>query len=155
MLHAHSWTLECHQPCKKKTKNTTDEDMQSQFVVIPHCYKYRRIAGKLKGIISPTVSLSLRLFWIFFNPLLVHLGKIPVMSFWVRVTEKFSKCTPRHLRERECSPPLATVCVTIYVPAAVECQCGRIPRMVSRIAKQNTTKMWATWAVSSLTCCEG
>lgn len=26
----------------------------------------------------------------------------------MRVTEKISKCSPRHLRERECSPPMAT-----------------------------------------------
>lgn len=102
---------------------------------------------------SPT-SLCLFFFFMyfFFNPLLVHVGK--KFQSWVSgwVAEKFSKCTPRHLRERHCSPLSATVRVTVYVPAAVECQGGTIPRMVSRIGIQSTTE---TWAVSSLTCCKG
>lgn len=62
--------------------------MQSEFVVIPHCYKYRRITGKLKGLIVPTelssefVSFFLKFFlkFIFFNPLLVHVGKNKIQS---------------------------------------------------------------------------
>lgn len=88
-LHARPRILECDQPCKKKAENTTDEIMQSEFVVIPHCYKYRRITGKLKGLIFPTVALSLCLsfsifyLFIFLPPLGPRWKKIPVTSFWM------------------------------------------------------------------------
>lgn len=91
---------------------------------------------------------------IFFNPLLVHIGKNKIQS-WVSgwVAEKFSKCTPRHLRERHCSPPLATVRITVYVPAAFRMLGWDHPvRMVAEIGIQSTTE---TRAVSFLTCCEG
>lgn len=74
-------TLECNQSCKKNTtkqkgrENTSDEVMQSGFVVISHHYKYRSVLEasqeSWKGITFPTVSLS----WVLIFPFFVQIGK--------------------------------------------------------------------------------
>ena len=44
ILLARRETLECDQPCKNENReNTSDEVMQSGFVVISHHYKYRSV----------------------------------------------------------------------------------------------------------------
>lgn len=72
---------------------------------------FRGVTGKLKGITFPTVSFELSSYFSLF----VHIGKssCPFLS----ESQKFelSECTPRHLRESGHFPPLATLCVCVFV----------------------------------------
>ena len=157
-LPASPWTLECDQPCKTKQnsrENTSDEVMQSDFVVISHHYKYRSfflflfffrgVTGKLKGITSPTVSSYFSLF--------VHVGK---SSFSVRVKKWAFRVYPKAPERKWASPSVGnTVCLCLhYIPAAIESQSGTVPRVVSRISIQSTKKRieskWMTGLVSPL-----
>lgn len=155
--------MECDQSCKTKQngrENTSDEFMQSDFVVISPHYKcrsvFRGVTGKLKGITFPTVSLSCFLFFPFF----LSTAGNPVVHFSVRVKAKFAHGNfhvyPKAPERKWAFPSVGnTVCLFFhYIPAAIESQSGTIPRMVSRILIQSTKKRiqskWMIVLVSSL-----
>lgn len=159
MLHTSPQTPECNQPCKKKQngrENTSDEVMQSGFVVISHRYKYRSLwevsQESWKGSYFPQ---SRWVYFLFFQ-FLSTLG-IPVICFSVRVTKKWAFQVYPKAPERKWAFPSVGNTVSLclhYIPAAIESQGGTSPRMVSRISIQSTKKRlnskWMIGLVSSL-----
>lgn len=116
MLHTSPQTLECDQPCKKKQngrENTSDEVMQSGFVVVSPSLQIqvflRGVTGKLKGITFPPFE-----FTSYFS-LFVHIGNSSYPFLSESHKNELSECTPRHLRESGHFPPLATLCVCVYI----------------------------------------
>lgn len=125
-------------PKQNCRENTLDEVMQSCFMVISHHYKYTSITGQLKGIVFPTVSLSL----LIFPPFFVHLGNSSYLFLGESHKKKVFQVYPKAPERKWVFPSVGnTVCLCLhYIPAAIESQGGTIPRMVSQISIQSTKK---------------